>query len=454
MTPFLLFTVFVIFLITIVLVVIHYYYRKDKVQEITLTQKNNILDPSGKLRVSQGLSLIDVKQLDDPTNSTTSASLYWSFASGGNSTTVYNQETASVKHFVSGDGDFSIQQTKQTANYYSGNGVMFEATFFGLNHVPNVTKRVGLFSCNSTSPPFNETLDGAWMESDGETYRFKIHRNGTELLNVPQKDWNCDRLDGKGQSGIRFDPNATDVFYILKGDFLWLGGSSVRFWLMIDGDWRLAHVYNHSGTTNSSGTNKQIIMKNPNKPIRYEIRSTGGASNFSSVCSHVASEGIVSPAIGRAFSVSTTRNAITNNITVTNNEINALVGVRLRSDQTSTLEVSGVSIFTTAGNDDFNWFLLINPTITGTFAYTDLPNTRYQYAIGGDNTEIALGSKGYILAEGFGRGDRALSSNVINKFTLGKAINGTADQLVLAIGNNSGGGVTVRGGALNLVENN
>lgn len=103
---------------------------------------------------------------------------------------------------------------------------------------------------------------------------------------IPQSDWNIDKLNGLGPSGITLDWNDTNIYII---NFQWLGVGGVGYGLFIDGAIRLVHKIE-----NANHDLTKVYMRMASLPVRYENRNTGTAANsttIKAICSAVISEG-------------------------------------------------------------------------------------------------------------------------------------------------------------------
>ena len=118
---------------------------------------------------------------------------------------------------------------------------------------------------------------------------------------IPQSQWNRDKFNGTGSSGITLDFTKTQLAFI---DFQWLGVGRVRCGFAHDGKLVTAHEFYHSNNLPT------VYLANPNLPVRCEIRNTavGIGASFDQICSTVASEGgYVESGIDFSHTMTTTR---------------------------------------------------------------------------------------------------------------------------------------------------
>lgn len=366
------------------------------------------LDAGNRLRVSQITTLIDVKQTNDD------APLYFSRANGGAGTQTYEINRGGTVMDVVADGDYAVCQTKMWAPYYSGKGQFGEITFSDMNPQANVIKRAGYFS-SATTGDFSTSYDGFWVETQDTTTRFVISKTGTVKMSVDQSEWNIDKAEW-------LDMRKFNVFVF---QFLYLGGTAVKFGFIHEGVIRWCHVYVHAGLV------EDTFIRTPQQPVRYEIRSTGGTGNFLQICAQIASEGSIDE-------IGVQRSYTLNGLAVNANSVGtfyALMGLRLKQAYRNIrVEEQSVNILATT-NDDFLWELRINPTVAGTFTYNDQANSALQLALGDTVANPSPNSVtgGLIIQSGLGSGNSGVSGVLRSSLRLGSTIAGVPDALVICI---------------------
>lgn len=170
-------------------------------------------------------------------------------------------------------------------------------------------------------------------------------------------------------------------------------------------------------------------MTTPNLPLRYEIINdgTGAADSIECICSTVISEGGQDDSgIARGISGGATATLSSTNSSA---NIYAAIGLRLKSthldNQVKLIDFS----MNSASADDVEWMLLLNPTVAGTFTFSDVANSAVQAAIGSSNTNTVTG--GTILACGYLKAQGNVSRLANTLRTMGSNIAGTADRIVL-----------------------
>lgn len=375
-------------------------------------QDNAFIDAAGRQRISTPVPLLDLKHIKDK------LPLFFNEVIIGTATSIHSVTNASVTMNVSTNLDIVIRQTYQRTNYQSGNSHLIECTLSNIAPQTNVTKRVGYFS-SSTTTPFNSNLDGLYLESSNGVVSINVAKLGT-ITNVPQNSWNIDKLDGTGASEITVDWTKSQIFFI---DFLWLGFGRIRFGFNINGK----NIVVHEQYT--ANVNPTVYMSSPNQPIRYEIRSEGGAGTFEQICSTVRTEGDgIALGYSTAVDTGTTRSNYANVATKY-----AAIGIRLKSTHLDVqTEIKDLRLLGTT-NDDYKWEIILNPTITlngGTFTYNGITNSALEVAT---SENLVTASGGYVIASGYARQTTGFQTNINNLIKLGSSIAGVQDTLVLTI---------------------
>lgn len=361
------------------------------------------IDAGGRLRTSQLNTLLDIKQTND------NQPLLYDRVNIGSATQVYSKSFGGVTMSVSGNGDAAIVQSKQWATYFSGKSQFMEITFSDFANQTNVTKRAGYFSSN-TSSPYDSNKDGIWFEADGTDYRLRIQKNGTDILNVAQSSWNLDTASW-------FDASKFNVFVV---QFLYLGGTAVKLGFINEGLITWVHQYSHAGLIANT------FIESPNQPVRYEIRSTGGAGSFKQICAQVSSEG------------SRGEVGIPESLTVTNFSANSantsylVQAFRLKSAYRNiTVELQKLDLLATT-NDSFRYILSINPVYNGSLTFNDVDDSAIQSATGGTANTVN-GDFGKFIDIGFVTKNSSATFSLDSKLNIGTKIDGTADVLALFV---------------------
>jgi len=374
--------------------------------------KGPSLDAFARLRISAPLSIFDSKQLNE------NLPLFWDESLGGSATSTYNSaESATTLAVTASASDFAIRQTRQRFNYQPGKSQLIFMTFYA-PQVAGVTSRIGCFDGTGTN--FLTPNNGIFFEV-GSTLSWNICKNGAITESVSQANWNIDKLDGTGPSGLTLSLNSAQILVI---DYEWLGVGDVRVGFIIDQTIHYVHTFKHANNGFSS-----VYTATPNHPLRYSIESSGTASGqLMHICSSVISEGGAEPlGVLKSFDMgSTVANAAAANTTY------ALIGLRLKSTHLdTTVNPESFSILN-IDRGDFRWSLHLNPTVSGTLTYTDATNSALQIAYG-DGTQV-ITADGTLVVSGY-VSDQARATRDILETTLriGSSISGSPDELILAV---------------------
>lgn len=372
-------------------------------------------DSFGRLRTSQPFTLFDSKKLNS------NKALFWDDqeVSGSGTTTTYNTNRASVTLGVADTtAGKRVRQTFQRFNYQPGKSLeIFNTGVMGAA-AAGITRRIGYFD-DQNGIFFQQT-------SSGMSVGIRSYVTGSAVDTViPQASWNTDTMDGSNDennpSGLLLDPTKVQIFAM---DIEWLGVGSVRFSVVINGALYLVHQQNHANIIDS------VYMSTPNLPLRYEIENdgTGPAATIEDICTTVISEGGAQQT-GITGYVSTGGTHIDASAA---NTIYAIHGIRLRADSLdSVVRLINVSLLAQT-SDDFEWLLIADPTVAGTFTYSNVDGFSIQHALGVAANTITPGS-GTILDGGLVNASDNVNIKLDSLYYLGSAIDGTPNTLVLAV---------------------
>lgn len=372
------------------------------------------IDAFARLRVSENLTVFDSKQLHDK------QPLFWDEKIGGSATSVHNPANAAVTMTVTASSsDYVIRQTKQRFNYQPGKSQLFFMT--GL--VPQqtgITIRAGTFDDDGTGDNLNPN-NGIFFKVNDTNVSWNIAKNGTITETVNQGNWNVDNMDGTGPSGITLNLNEVQFG---TADFEWLGVGRVRVGFVIGGQIYYTHYFKHSNSGFSS-----VYMSTPNLPLRFDIQSDGtGGGSADHLCSTVISEG----GLDKTGVLRTVDTASTHLDASVDGVIYAVVGVRLKSLYKDITVIPEFMSMINENNDDFRWSLCLNPTIAGTFTYSDLTNSAVQTARG--SIENVVSDENIVISSGYASIDTLSADVQLNTaLRIGSLIDGTMDELVLCV---------------------
>lgn len=346
------------------------------------------VDAFGRLRISNPLTLFD-------SSHRYSDNSLWVSGITGTASATFNANEGLVDLAVgTASGDQIIRETIKVFSYQPGKSLLAMSTFIFGTAKTNLRQRVGYYGASN----------GIYFERDGTT-NYMVERSGVtgSVVNtrVEQANWNQDKLDGTGPSGITLDSSKAQILYI---DLEWLGLGTVRTGFIIDGKFIPAHSFHHANLTNTTYITTATL------PLRYEMTNTGttaSASTLKQVCSTVISEG--------GYQLSGAQQAIGTSITSPKTLTTAgtsypLVSLRFKSTRLDAIALlTAASILGITNNANYQWQIIGNGTTTGGTWVSAGTNSSVEYNITG--TSFAIGS-GRILASGYFQGSNQGSSSV------------------------------------------
>ena len=373
-------------------------------------------DAFGRLRVSQPYTLFD-------SQSRYAADNQFDTAVTGTGSTTFNSNQASVSMAVTAGGVGSVvRQTYRVFPYQPGKGLLVLATFLmDSNDSVNISQRVGYFN----------TQNGVFFQKVGGVNSFVLRTNITgtpsDARAVTQSNWNGDKLDGTGDSGLTLDLTHPQILWM---DFEWLGVGSVRCGFIINGEYIVCHTFN---TANVYGTT--VYMTTAILPVRYEITTTTSAvaATLTQICSSVVSEG--------GFEQTSVDHVARRTTVFTNIDTTAtffpIVSIRLASGRTGAVVLPNRVQFLPLTNQNYEIALLKNPTLTGaTWAATVSSDANVQY----DVAATAISATGtivqtdYITASGSaGVSETAAPTGYNWDLQLGASLSSVSDIYTLAV---------------------
>jgi hypothetical protein len=311
-------------------------------------------------------------------------------------------------------GSKVIRQTKNVMRYIPGRGATLAFAVRLDTPQVGIRRRFGLFDDNN----------GVFVEDNGGTYSYVIRSSVTGITTetrVYRDDWNGEKFDGNGWTGVTADPTKQQMISI---NYEWYGAGIVQFaWLM-----KNETVVSH--TFENSNTNDRVWCSTPFLPIRMEIENITGVAG-----THYLYQGSNSllqegepEKLGTLLSIA---NSITGTTMSSDNTFYPIISIRLKSDELSAVMLLRSLQAATNDNTNIYWRLFENATLTGG-TWVDHPdeNSFMQY-----NTTATALSGGTTLLNGFVVGGGAALINIDDKAAvqLGRSGIGTiSDTYTLA----------------------
>jgi hypothetical protein len=185
-------------------------------------------------------------------------------------TATHNPNTNNIDMAVSGtQGSKVIRQTKAVMRYIPGRTSTLTYAIRLQTPVTGIRRRFGMF----------EEENGAYFEDAGvmganglPEYNVVIRSktSGSVVENrIPRSQWNGDKLDGTGPSGIVADPDAQHMVNI---EYEWYGAGQVAFGFVINGLNRIIHTFNHGNIIDLPWASTPFL------PIRLELENLTGVA--------------------------------------------------------------------------------------------------------------------------------------------------------------------------------
>ena len=377
------------------------------------------VDAFGRVRVSEPYTLFDSQNRYAADNQ-------FNVATTGTGSTTYLPNEAAVKMEVTGAGVGSvIRQSYRSMPYQPGKGLLVLATFVmdGSQNI-NLTQRVGYF--NDQNGVFFQRIDGVYSF----VLRSYVTGSVSDARTVNQTNWNGDKLDGTGASGITLDPSKAQILWM---DFEWLGVGSVRCGFIINGQYIVCHTFNNANDITS------VYMTTAILPVRYEISTSAPvAAYMKAICCSVVSEGGFEQT---SIDHVARRTTIFNNIS-TSALFFPIVSIRLATGRTGAVVLPNRIQFLPTTSQNYEVALLKNPTLTGATWAATVPsdsNVEFDVAATAISNIGTIVQTDYVTSTGSAGVSQTSLPNEYNwDLQLGASIAGTSDIYTLAVRTVSG----------------
>lgn len=229
------------------------------------------LDSFGNLRVGQAQVLGAYEYTND-----SYSDLFQDLVSGAGNVDWVQSASKTVLSVDSTSGS-SVSRTTNRWHYYQpgvGNMCIFTLHLGDSGKAGNV-RRWGYFCAR----------DGLYWELDGTELNVVLRSRTSgpiEEIRLPRSQWNGDKLDGTGLSGMTIDLTKANYFWL---DFAWLGVGIARFGILApDGSRWVCHTFENPN--NRIGA----YMGSGSLPVRFEnfnTTATAGTSEMHLICSAV-----------------------------------------------------------------------------------------------------------------------------------------------------------------------
>ena len=334
-------------------------------------------DAFGRLRTSNPLTLFDSSHRYQDNG-------LWTTATGVSSSATFDADQGLVNLNVpTTSGGYVKRETKQVFSYQPGKSLLIMSTFVMDTPKTNLRQRVGYFNNDN----------GLYFQISGDVNSFVERSSVTgsvvETI-VTQDNWNEDKLDGSGPSGLTLDPAKAQILWM---DVEWLGLGTVRMGFVIDGKLIHCHSFHHANKITST------YITTASLPLRYEIENldtVASVSTLKQVCSTVISEGgyeLRGKQRGIGTPVSTPYDLTTTNVKY------PVVSIRLKTspDRLDAVVIpTATSILGVGNNAIFAWYLQQGATTSGGTWTSAGADSAIEYNLSGVSS-----SGGTTLAKGY-----------------------------------------------------
>jgi len=313
------------------------------------------LDLFGRLKVSQPYTIFDNVNRYDLDGQFSDVIL-----GAGSTVGIITAQSTTTLGIGTTAGCSIIRETKRVFPYLPGKSLQVLQTFVFNPAKENLVQRAGYASSEN----------GVMLELNGSQINI-IKRTGVSgvgtTISVPQSEWNRDKMDGTGPSGVTLDLTKVQIFFT---EYEWLGAGAIRVgFINADGNAHIAHIFNHANVLDG------VYMTTATLPCRYEIFNTGittSSSMMKQICISVQSNG------GYEKKVSERIVRRTSDTTV-GTSFEPLASIRLasgREDAVVILKQYAVLPTSTDG-DSFEIVVIKNATLTNaSWSSTDSPNVQ------------------------------------------------------------------------------
>ena len=342
---------------------------------INVTLPATSSDAFGRLRVSEPYTLFDSSHRFDDND-------LWSTETSTGGTAVFNADQGLVDlNVTAASGSSVLRETIKVFAYQHGKSLLVMNTFVMSPAKTGLTQRVGYYGDDN----------GFYLEQANSDVAFVKRSIVTgSLVETPvlQADWNGDKLDGTGASGLTLDLTKAQIYWM---DLEWLGVGSVRMGFVINGQFIVCHTFNHANIITST------YITTASLPLRYELfneADTSGASTLKQICSTVISEG--------GYELRGTQQSVGTSITAPRTFAVAgtyypIIGIRLKTTRLDAIVIAtAVSILGLGNGKNYQWRILNGAVITGGSWVSAGTDSGVEYNITGTTA-----AGGRVLASGF-----------------------------------------------------
>ena len=159
-------------------------------------------------------------------------------------------------------GSKIIRQTKNVMRYIPGRPATLAFAIRLEQPQVGIRRRFGLF----------DEYNGAYFEDNGGTYSYVIRTSTSGItteIRVGRDQWNGEKFDGNGWTGVTADPTKQQMISI---SYEWYGAGTVDFAWLMKGETIKSHTFDNSNNLD------KVWCSSPFLPIRCEIENITGVA--------------------------------------------------------------------------------------------------------------------------------------------------------------------------------
>jgi hypothetical protein len=372
-------------------------------------------DAFGRLRSSAPLTLFDSSHRYKDNG-------LWTTSSGTGGTTAFDANGGLVNlNVTTTSGSEIIRETTKVCSYQPGKSLLVMSTFVMNASKAGLRQRIGYYGANN----------GVYLEKNGTDSPTFVERSyvtgALTETSVAQTEWNIDKLDGTGASGITLDLAKAQILFM---DIEWLGLGTVRMGFVIDGKLIHCHSFHHANLITST------YITTASLPLRYEIKNTtatASSSTLKQICSTVISEG--------GYELRGLQQAIGTGITApysltTAGTFYPVISLRLKTTALDAIVIlTAISLMSAAGTANYVWRVVASPTTTaGTWTSAGADSAVEYNLTGTASTGGRITAQGYFSGSNQSSAVTDILKEALFKFQLERdGLTGTPYELSLLI---------------------
>jgi hypothetical protein len=266
----------------------------------------------------------------------------------GVGTATWNQYSSNVIMQVGvTTGSKVIRQTKNVMRYIPGRPATLAFAIRLEQPQVGIRRRFGLFDDNN----------GAYFEDDGGTYSYVIRTSTSGItteIRVGRDEWNGEKFDGNGWTGVIADPTKQQMISI---SYEWYGAGTVEFNWLMKGETIRSHQFDNSNNLD------KVWCSTPFLPIRCEIENVTGVAG-----THYLYQGsnslIQEGGADKLGTLLSQSNGITGTTMAVANTFYPIISLRLKSSALNAVMLLRSLQAVTNDNTNVYWQLLQNATLT------------------------------------------------------------------------------------------